>query len=103
MIKNDRLKDTIVTAILKWDKEKDVETRFVNHLHISHSENVFYLTFGELPFPIINQGEKFPKELKIIPKTRIAVTPNDMKLFCKVIKENLDNFLESYEGKKNVK
>ena len=83
-----------VQVRLKWASAKDLVTIYVNHMTITHAGPEFYLTFGELPLPAFMDAKDVPDELEIIPKARIAISPEAMKAIARVIQENLEKFIE---------
>lgn len=85
-------KDYIKVEI-KWKPDSNLESIYVNHIKMTHTGPEFYLTFGELPMPAILQGQKFPKELEIIPKVRLVISPEQIKAISDVISENCEIYL----------
>ena len=83
-----------VQVRLKWASAKELVTIYVNHMTITHAGPEFYLTFGELPLPAFMDAKDVPDELEIIPKARIAISPEAMKAIARVIQEKLDKFIE---------
>jgi hypothetical protein len=82
---------------LDWDWNQEVETKYVNHIRITHGGPEFYVYFGELAVPPFLEHEEKPGEMSIIPKVRIAVTPEQMGRFIEVMKTNYDNYLKKQE------
>ena len=83
-----------VRVRLKWSSPKDLITIYVNHMTITHAGTEFYLIFGELPVPAFMDVKDVPEELEIIPKVRLAISPDAMQAIARVIQENLEGFVK---------
>lgn len=89
---NQEKKPEVKIVPLSWGSTEELQTLYVNHLFISHGGDEFYLTFGELPAPIYRDEADIPEEIRILPKVRLAVTPEAMKKISKTISENVEKF-----------
>lgn len=88
----DKEKGKMVQVSLKWGSDEDLDTRYVNHLSITHSGPEFYLTFGELSFPPIMSEEDISSELEIKPVVRLAISPDSMKSIANAIQINMERY-----------
>jgi len=84
------LKVEAVPVKLIWDTAEGLETIYVNHAAIIHNGPEYYLVFGELATPLVMNKKDIPKELHIVPKTRLAISPEQMKAIAKVIYNNVN-------------
>ena len=76
-----------VQVPLKWGSGEHLDTVYVNHLSISGAGAEFYLVFGELVMPVSLRPEEIPRTLEIVPKVRLAVTPEAMRNMARVMQE----------------
>ena len=92
-----------ISVDLRWGDDKDLSTLYANNLHVTHQGGQFYLVFGEITPPLIvdfkKEAPKLPREWKINPLVRIAVTPQIMARFADAIKDNFEKFLKTEAGK----
>ena len=90
--------DKPIVIKTKWGSHAGLPTLYANHLMVSHAnQNEFFLFFGLLTPPAALSPETFPKELEIIPITKIVVAPENVKRFAEAILKNV----EQYEKNKN--
>lgn len=82
---------------VRWGSSEQLETIYVNHLIITRTGPEFYLVFGELAVPAVMRPEDVPKEVLIVPKVRLAISPKAMEPIARVIQENLQSFLQKEE------
>lgn len=94
-----------VQIAVKWRDEGQPPTIYANHLMVSHATGPeFYLVFGELSPPALLPAsaeelrKAHPDGLKINVVAKIAVTPDALVRFAKVISENLMTFKKSVEA-----
>ncbi len=91
--------DTVLIPV-KWKDAKDTQTRYANHLMVTHAGGEFYLVFGELFFPAMAQDEK-PEYVEIVPVARIAISPDNMIRFSEAIRQNIEKFHNHQDGVKD--
>ena len=84
---------------VRWAPADELETLYVNHVFISHVGPEFYLIFGEHELPIILAPEDWDEheEILIVPKVRLALTPEGMVSIFNAIKRNVDRFLKGVD------
>jgi len=85
-----RGKQGTVQVRLKWGSSEGLETVYVNHLHITHAGSEFYLVFGELTMPVLIGEQEVPEELEIVPKVRLAISPEAMRSVARAIQDNVE-------------
>jgi len=90
-------KQEMVQIPLRWASTANLETIYVNHLVITHAGAEFYLVFGELPMPPSLNPTEMPEFVEIMPKVRLAISPQAMKNIARVIQENLGTLPEERE------
>lgn len=83
-----------VSISTQWETAEDLPTIFANHLFVTHAGgNEFYLVFGELnPQPDLDR-ENPPEYISIKPVAKIAVSPDNMANFARVIQDNVKKYL----------
>lgn len=86
----------MVEIKLKWEDNPDLQTIYVNHIVITHTGPEFYLIFGEVVMPatIEKLNDCLPTELSIVPKVRLAISPEQMKPIAEAIYNNVQKYLE---------
>jgi len=72
---------------LKWGSGEHLDTVCVNHVFITGAGAELYLVFGELVMPISLGPEEIPKTLEIVPKVRLAVTPDAMRNMARAMQQ----------------
>ena len=78
---------------LRWASDADLQTHYVNQVHISHVGPEFTVVFGEAHLPPRGPDEKYDSELPIQPVVRIAIAPDAMIQIRDVIDRNVDAYL----------
>ena len=86
---------------LVWLSQDGMTTIYASQLIVTHSENDFYLLFGETIPPFITPeqlktGVELPEHVGIQPVARIAISASKFRSFSDAIKKNIEN----YEAKK---
>jgi hypothetical protein len=84
--------DDVRVVAVTWGSSEDLQTIYVNQLHLNHGGDEFYLTFGELPLPLFTDKSDIPEEMKIIPKVRLAIPPDAMERIAAAIKDNVKKY-----------
>src|SRR5437868_13414651 len=75
-----------VTLPTHWLPLDDAPTAYANQLYVTFTGREFYLVFGELLIPLLTGNkESMPSSLQIRPVLKIAITPDSMIDFAKVI------------------
>lgn len=78
-----------------WNSEDSIPVYYANHLSVSFAGGTeFHITFGHLS-PPIGLGlpdVDLPDELEIKTVSRIVASPDVMKKFVEILKDNMDNF-----------
>lgn len=72
---------------LKWGSGEHLDTVYVNHMFITGAGAEVYLVFGELVMPFSLGPDDVPKELEIVPKVRLAVTPDVMRNMARAVQQ----------------
>lgn len=91
--------DEQIDLRLVWASDKSLQTIYANQFHISHAGDEFYLTFGELPAPLIfglspaEIRERLGETVEIAPLVRVAITPQAMLKIAEVITANVANYI----------
>ena len=83
--------------MIYWEDNPDLQTHYVNQMFVSHSDNDFYLIFGEITPVILNENMNKKKKIGIKPVIRIALTPENLKEFIDVLNANYQAFKEKYK------
>mgnify|MGYP000863313564 FL=1 len=83
--------------MIYWEDNPDLQTHYVNQMFVSHSDNDFYLIFGEITPVILNENMDIPEKIGIKPVIRIALTPENLKEFIDVLNANYQAFKEKYK------
>ncbi len=93
-----------VTIPVEWPDTVDLPAVYANQLHIQHTGNEFFLTFGELQPPIVVGSEEERQEklgaipaITVRPVAKIAISPPAMMAMADVIRENVDRFTDAVE------
>jgi len=93
-----------VTIPVEWPDTVDLPAVYANQLHIQHTGNEFFLTFGELQPPIVVGSEEERQEklgtipaITVRPVAKIAISPPAMMGMADVIRENVERFRELLE------
>ena len=84
--------------MIYWEDNPDLQTHYVNQMFVSHSDNDFYLIFGEITPVILNENMDIPEKIGIKPVIRIALTPENLKEFIDVLNANYQAFKEKYKS-----
>ncbi len=75
-----------------WGSAEHLPTSYANHLYVIHSEGEFFIVFGEAtPLPGFPRGD-LPDKVEIRPLVKIAVAPERMKEFVRVINANFERY-----------
>lgn len=99
---NNQFPDSIEIKLV-WGDPSEISTIYANNLLITHAGSEFFLVFGEFS-PIVElELSKIPKELVIKPVAKIAITPENIDKFAKVINENIAKYHEKLEKKEESK
>lgn len=77
---------------LKWSTPKNIPTIYSNELMITHAGREFYLVFGEVDQPVIIDPNSLPEFIEVVPVAKVAMTPENMIRFAKLIQENVKNY-----------
>jgi hypothetical protein len=93
-------KESEYTAIsVVWPDNVELPTVYANHLYIQHTNNEFFLIFGELQLPMAlgspdERREKLERfsEVTIRPVAKIAVSPPAMLKIAEIIQQNVEGF-----------
>jgi len=92
--------ENVVSIPLRWESTEVAATIYANQMFITHAGNEFYLVFGEVD-PIFGiDKDALPDHITVHPRVKIAVTPQDMMEFARVIEENVTNF-QKHRGANN--
>lgn len=93
-----------VRISLEWPETIDLPTVYVNHVYVQHSQNEFYLIFGESEMPVLTgtPDERRDKienleSIAVRPLVKLAISPPAMFKIAGVIRDNVDRFLEKVE------
>ena len=82
---------TTMVLQVNWGDSDDLATIYANNLLITHTENEFYLLFGELTPPMLPHQElKDDSTITIHPVAKIAVPLSRMNRFAEAITENVE-------------
>lgn len=86
---------------------QDIETKYVTHIVAQHTEQDFIISFFELyQPPLLGSKAEIEKQLENIDKVpakcvvRIALTPNKMEEFLKVLNGNYKNYKNKFGEKR---
>ena len=95
MTKDNKNQEKVRDVPLKWGANENVPVYYANQLFIGHTNNEFYLVFGDVQVPLLINPSKaeIPKELIIKPVARVMLTPNAMQEFTKAMNINLSSYL----------
>jgi len=81
----------------------EVPLTFVNDMLVTHTGDVFYITFSQLELPTVAT----PSELEKIDKAeavatyKLVVTPTFLKKIIKTLNINYEKYLEIIKGEKD--
>lgn len=84
---------------LVWAPDQNLQTIYANHFFITHAGDEFYLTFGELIPPVIQNEsvaelrEKIGDSLEILPLVRLAIAPDAMLRIAEAIRSNVTTYI----------
>ncbi len=82
---------------IKWtDNIGDIDTIYANQIMITHAQDEFFLVFGETFIGLIDPNSP-PKEIKVKPVIKIAITQNAMINFEKIISGNIEKFKQKHK------
>jgi len=97
------VEDGSIEVALEWDDDSSLTTVYANQLFVRHTDNEFYLVFGEVNVPprsgsgVVEQ----PSSLVVQPVARIAISPIAMLSFVDVINRNIEKFKDKFEDQSN--
>ena len=86
----------LIQINLTWGSEQHLETVHINQLKLVFSGAEFYLTFGELVPPLLNQQD-LPTSIEVLPRVRLAISPAAMKGMAEVIFNETRRFIKEDE------
>jgi hypothetical protein len=91
---------------LVWGSNENTPVAYANHIQVSHAgETEFHITFGHLspPLTVGLEEDELPEKVFIKPLITIVSSPDVMRAFVQVLKDNLEAFDEKDQAKKEEK
>lgn len=86
-----------VTISLRWKPSDHLPSIYVNQLRVVHTNNEFYLIFGEVdPVTLDIDVDNPPEYLDVRPVVKLAVSPARMPNFVEVLRKNLQKFVDTH-------
>lgn len=97
-------KDEGITIRVVWPESVDLPTVYANQLYIQHTNNEFFLIFGDMMPPIAagSHDERRKKleslsEITIRPVVKLAMSPPAMLRMAEAVQENVEKFRETVD------
>jgi hypothetical protein len=88
---------------LVWGPNENTPVSYANHIQVSHAgETEFHITFGHLspPLTVGLEEDELPDQVFIKPLITIVTSPDVMRAFVKVLSDNLKNFENKIQDRK---
>lgn len=88
---------------LVWGSNETTPVLYANHIQVSHAgETEFHITFGHLPAPLTHglSEDELPEKLSIKPLVTIVSSPDVMRAFVQVLKDNMEIFEKKIQEKR---
>jgi len=76
---------------ITWDSADELPVKYANHFFISFTGDEYFLIFGELSPPIVENitDKDIPSTLKIKPIVKLAIPKGAMITIAKLISKNV--------------